>query len=48
MEKMGFEKTLKSLKDEGIIQEQITTNWHVQIRKYLNEEEPNITYQFDV
>ena len=35
MEKMGFEKALKSLKDEGSIPEQITTNRHIQIRKYL-------------
>ena len=48
MEKMGFEKALKSLKDEGIIPEQITTNQCVQIRKYLKEEEANITHQFDV
>ena len=48
MEKMGFKKALKSLKDEGIISEQITTDRHVQIRKYLKEEEPKITHQFDV
>ena len=35
MEKMGFEKALKSLKDEGIIPEQIITDRYVQIRKYL-------------
>ena len=44
MEKMGFEKALKSLTDESIISEQITTDRHVQIRKYLKEEEPNITH----
>ena len=48
MEKMVFEKTLKSLKDEGIIPEQITTDRHVHIRTYLKEEEPSITHQFDV
>ena len=48
MEKMGFEKALKSLNDEGIIPEQITTDQHVQIRKYLKEEEPNVTHQFCV
>ena len=48
MEKMGFEKALKSLKNDGIIPEQIATDRHVQIRKYLIEEEPNITHQFDV
>ena len=35
MEKMGFEKALKSLKDEGIIPEQIITDRYVLIRKYL-------------
>ena len=48
MENMGYEKALKSLKDKGIIPEQITADRHVQIRKYLKEEEPNITHQFDV
>ena len=48
MEMMGFEKALNSMKDEGIIPEQITTDQHIQIRKYLKEEEPNITLQFDV
>ena len=48
MEKMGFEKALKSLKGEGIIPEQITTDRYVQIRKHLKEEESNITHQFDV
>ena len=46
MEKMGFEKALKSLKDEGITLEQITDRY-VQIRNYLKEEERNITHQFD-
>ena len=32
MEKIGFEKALKLLKDEDIIAEQITTDRHVQIR----------------
>ena len=48
MEMIGFEKALNSMKDEGIIPEQITTDQHIQIRKYLKEEEPNITLQFDV
>ena len=48
MEKMGFEKALKLLKDEGIIPKQITTDSHIQIRKYLKEEESNITHQSNV
>ena len=31
-----------------ILTEWITTARHVQIRKYLKKEEPNITHQFDV
>ena len=38
MEKIGFEKALKSLKDEGIVPEQITADRRVYIRKYLKEE----------
>ena len=48
MEMMEFEKAFNSMKDEGIIPEQITTDQHIQVRKYLKEEEPNITLQFDV
>ena len=48
MEKMRFEKALKLWKDEGIIPEHITTDGHICIRKYLKEEKPNITHQFDV
>ena len=38
IEKIGFERALKSLKDEGIIPEQITTDRHVKIRKCLKED----------
>ena len=38
MEKIGFEKALKSLKDKGIVPEQITADRRVYIRKYLKEE----------
>ena len=31
MEKMGFEKTLRLLNNQGIIPEQITTDRHIQI-----------------
>ena len=48
MKKTGFQKTLKLLTDEGAVLEQIITNQHIQIGKYLKEEEPNITHQFDV
>ena len=48
MKKMGFQKALKFLMDEGAVLEQIITDQHIQIRKYLKEEEPNTTHQFDV
>lgn len=48
MEKMGFIKALTSLKTQGINPEQITTDRHSQIRKYMREEEPKIRHQFDV
>ena len=48
MEKMGFKKALVSLKNQGINPEQITTDRHTQIRKYMREEEPTINHQFDV
>ena len=47
MEKMGFKKALASLKNQGINPEQITTDRHTQIRKYMREE-PTINHQFDV
>ena len=47
MEKMGFEKSLKLLKNEGIIPEKITTGRHIQIRKHLRVHEPGIINQFD-
>ena len=48
MEKMGFQKSLRLLKNEGIIPEKITTGRHIQIRKHLRVEEPGIINQFDV
>ena len=46
--KMGFEKSLRLLKNEGIIPKQITTNCHVQIREHLRDQEPGIIHQFVV
>ena len=48
MEKMGFEKSFRLLKNEGIIPEQITTDLHIQMRKHLRDWEPGIIHQFDV
>ena len=48
MEKMGFEKSLRLLKNQGIIPEQITTDCHIQMRQHLRDQEPCIIHQFDV
>ena len=48
MEKKGFIKSLKTIKDEGLIPKQITTDRHTQIRKHMREKEPDISHQFDV
>ena len=48
MEKMGFEKSLRLLKNQGIIPEQITTDCHIQIRKHLIDQELGIIHQFDM
>ena len=47
MEKMGFQKSLTLLKNEGIIPKQIKTDGHTQIRKNMREEEPETNQQFD-
>ena len=48
MEKVGFKKVLPTVKGDGIIPSQITTDQHTGIRKHLREEEPDIDHKFDV
>ena len=48
MEKVGFTKTLKDLQQKRICINQLTTDRHTGIRKYMREEESKKTYQFDV
>lgn len=48
MEKMGFIKTLKTLKKNNVEVKQITTDHHQQIRKYMREQEKDIEQQFHV
>ena len=48
MEKMGFEKSSRLLKNEGIIPEQIATDRNIQIRMHLRDQEPGTVHQFDV
>ena len=46
--KTGFQKTLNEVREKGIVIKQLTTDRHMQIRKYLKEDEPQIDHQFDV
>ena len=48
IEKYGFKKVLKEMKDEQINVAQLITDRHIQIKKYLCEEETDIDHQFDV
>lgn len=48
MELFGFKKVLDSITLAGLKAEQITTDRHVQIKKYMREEQPKINHQFDV
>ena len=48
MEKYGFKKVLQSIKDSDINITKITTDRHIQVKKYLREEEQDIEHQFDV
>ena len=48
MEKVGFIKGLKFLRTNGVIVDQITTDRHWQIRKYIRENEKDTIHQFDI
>ena len=48
MEKLGFTRVLNNLENENVKINQIATDRHMQIRKYMREEQPNIQHQFDV
>ena len=48
MEKMGFVKVLRELKEKVLNIEQITTDRHTGIRKRMREKEKSISQQFDV
>ena len=48
MEKYGFQKVLHGVEARDINIKQITTGRHVQIKKIMREEHPNISHQFDV
>ena len=48
MEKYGFQKVLHGMEARDINIKQITTDRHVQIKKFMREECPNISHQFDI
>ena len=48
MEKTGFIKVLNEIDKKQIQVTQITTDRHIQIKKYMREERPDICHQFDV
>ena len=48
MEKMGFIKVVDDIEKKGVKIKQITTDRHVQVRKYLREKRTDIQHQFDV
>ena len=48
MEKVGFTKALKEVKQKEICINQLVTDRHTGIRKYMTEEESKITHQFNV
>ena len=48
MEKYGFIKAIDETKEKKLKIKQLTTDRHMQIKKYLREEEEDIDHQFDV
>ena len=48
MKKLSFTKALNKVKQKGICVNQLTTDRHTGIRKYMRDEESKITHQFDV
>ena len=48
MEEAGLIKTLQELKRKEHKIERLTTNRHLQIKKYMREQEEDIDHQFDV
>ena len=48
IEKYDFQKVLRGMEARDINIKQITTDRHVQIKKFMREERPNISHQFDI
>ena len=47
MEKFGFIAVMAELKEKGVQVKQMTTDRHVQVRKHVTEQMPDINLQFD-
>ena len=48
VEKFGLVETLNYIENCGVCVSTLVMDRHSQIRKYIREERPDITYQFDV
>ena len=48
MEKLCFIKALNELEENNLVISQITTDRHIQIKKYIREERLEISHQFDI
>ena len=48
MEKLCFIKALNELEENNLVISQITTDRHIQIKKYMREGRPEISHQFDI
>ena len=48
MEKLCFIKALNELEENNLVVSQITTDRHIQAKKYMREGRPEISHQFDI
>ena len=48
MEIFCFIKALNELEENNLVISQITTDRHIQIKKYIREKRPEISHQFDI
>ena len=48
MELEGLKRALENMETNGLEISDLTTDRHVQVRKYMREEQPNINHWFDV
>ena len=48
MEKFYFIKALNELEENNLVISQITTDRHIQIKKYIREKRLEISHQFDI